>query len=83
MTGPIEWRDTSQRADQVLTMVAAILLDRAGGRVEFTHDEWIELNRRFGGMAAVMFTEPEAGEPFRSWIGTVGEVAQQGRGAQA
>lgn len=72
----IEWRDTGQRADQVLTMVAAILIERAGGAVEFTRDEWNEVNRRYGGDAAVLFFED--GTSIIATIETTAGAAQRG-----
>ena len=74
---PIEWRDTKLRADQVLTMIAATCIDRAGGEIRITHAEWQELNERYGGQAAIRFYEPGDGEPMHAWIDTIAGAAQQ------
>jgi hypothetical protein len=73
----VEWQDTGLRANQVLTMIAAILIDRAGGSVTFTNDEWKALNVKYGGTAAVLFAEPESGS-FEAFIDTTGSVSQGG-----
>lgn len=78
-----EWVDTSMRANQVLAMIAAVLLDRAGGSVQITDEEWTTLNAKYGGQAAVTYAEPIDGV-FTAQIETIGSIAQQaGKGPQA
>ena len=79
---PVEWQDTGLRANQILTMLAAILIDRSGGRVTITRSEWTELNARFGNQAAVLFSDPQTGQPIEAWIDTIAgasNITSEGR----
>lgn len=61
------------RADEVLTMIAAICLHRSGGAIEFDRNEWNALVKTTGG--AILFNDDTAsGGPIRVWLGTLDQA---------
>lgn len=71
-----EWQDTGIRANQVLTMLAAIAIDRAGGQLEVTQAEYDAICVKYGGAAAVVYDDPGDGSPITARIDTVAGIGQ-------
>ena len=83
MARQVEWRESGLHADHVLTMIATVLIDRAGGQITLTRREWDEINERYDGQGAVIFRAAETNDgsgadSYDAWIGTLGEAAQNG-----
>jgi hypothetical protein len=72
----VEWHDTQLRANQVLTMLAAIAIDRAGGELIVTAEEWAELNARYDGQAAILYEDRQDGSPVVASLDTVAGIGQ-------
>lgn len=76
---PAEWADAGITADRVLTMIAAVLVARAGGAILIEHSEWTELNELFDGRGALMVVKD--GDSYTVSFGTHESIAQRGADA--
>lgn len=76
MKPDFEWHDTGQRADQVLLMIACVLLDRVGGDAVFERTEWTKINDLFGGHGALLWERTAEGG-YHVYFGTPESVAQK------
>jgi hypothetical protein len=72
----IEFADTSDRSVQVLAMIASIAINRLGGTLAFTQQEWTDLNdllAQQGGLT-IVFDDGL----YTARIGTLGSIVQEG-----
>lgn len=82
MTTQIAWQDMSERSTQVLTMVAAVLLNRVGGKAAFAFDEVKQIGGPELDGFALMITFDDVAETWHVSIETMASAAQVGDGTK-
>lgn len=81
MNDAIEWHDTGIRADQVLVMATALLLEQAGGVLKIERSEWARLSAAYGDAGAVLIAQDDETGALVLSLGTVASVQQGGADA--